>query len=237
MISKPNRVEIDHHTIKLIIGIFAISLATLTSLFSETPLTSISASYYADGWSRNIFVGFLFAISAFLLAYNGKSAPEFVLSKLAAVAAIGVAMFPCKCGSHTEIIPYIHYISAAVMFLILVGFCYIFFQRAYAKGHTQAKFRASIYALCGITILTSIAIIVVNTLLADVISLKISRLIFFCEAAGLIAFGVAWLSASRCLPLITSEKERISLLPASDKEAKPDADKNTSYVTTGQWQS
>ena len=82
MSSTPNRVEIDHHTIKLIIGGIAISLALLTSVFSETPLQSISASYHEDGWSRNIFVGFLFAISAFLFAYNGVSTREKVLSKM-----------------------------------------------------------------------------------------------------------------------------------------------------------
>ena len=209
---KPNRVEIDHHTIKLIIGVIAISLATLTSRFSEAPLESISASYYADGWSRNIFVGFLFAISAFLLAYNGRSGLEMVLSKIAAVAAMGVAMFPCKCGDHAEILPYIHYISAAVMFLILVAFCYIFFQRAYAKGHVQAKFRAYVYALCGIIILISIAIIATDAILNGVITSRVSRLTFFSEATGLIAFGVAWLFASRSLPLVTNKEERLSLL-------------------------
>ena len=62
MTIKPTRVVIEHHTIKLIVGVIAISLATLTSIFSETPLESISASYHEEGWSSNIFVGFLFAI-------------------------------------------------------------------------------------------------------------------------------------------------------------------------------
>ena len=220
MYSNPNRVEIDHHTIKLIIGVIAISLATLTSFFSETPIQSISASYHEDGWSRNIFVGFLFAISAFLLAYNGRSTPEMVLSKIAALAAMGVAMFPCQCGSHLEIIPYVHGISTAVMFLILAGFCYIFFRRAYAKGHAQARFRAYIYALCGSTIITSILIIATDNLLGGIISSKISRLTFFAEAAGLIAFGIAWLSASRILPLITSKEERLPLSPFSEPRSE-----------------
>lgn len=224
MYSNPNRVEIDHHTIKLIIGIIAISLATLTSFFSDTPLQSISASYYEDGWPRNIFVGFLFSITAFLLAYNGRSTWEMVLSKIAAVAAMGVAMFPCQCGNHPEIIPNVHGISAAVMFMMLAGFCYIFFQRAYAKGHAQAKFRAYIYALCGGTIIISILIIAMDHLLGGIISSKISRLTFFGEAAGLIAFGIAWLSASRILPLITSKEERLSLSPFSDQETKLNVD-------------
>ncbi len=217
MNSNPNRVEIDHHTIKLIVGVIAISLATLTSFFSETPLQSISASYHEDGWSRNIFVGFLFTISAFLLAYNGRSTPEMVLSKVAAFAAVGVAMFPCKCGSHPEIIPCVHGTSAAVMFMILAIFCYMFFQRAYAKGHAQAKVRAYIYAFCGIIIFTSIAIIAMDNFLDGIISSRISRLTFIGEAASLVSFGIAWLTASRILPIITSNDERLSLSPFNDE--------------------
>lgn len=63
----------------------------------DRPLTSISESYFAGDWSRNIFVGFLFAISAFLLSYNGQTRAHMVLSRVAALAGLGVAMFPCQC--------------------------------------------------------------------------------------------------------------------------------------------
>ena len=218
MYTNPERVEIDHHTIKLIVGVIAISLATLTSWLSETPIQSISASYHEDGWPRNIFVGFLFSISAFLLAYNGRSTREMVLSKIAAFAAIGVAMFPCKCGNHPEIIPSVHGASAAIMFGILAIFCYIFYQRAYGKGYLQAKLRAYIYAICGIVIIVSMLIIALDNLFDGAISSKISRLTFYGEAAGLISFGIAWLSASRILPFITRKDERLPLSPFNDSE-------------------
>jgi len=89
MVSSPKKKEIDERTIKLLVGLIALSLATLTNWFAKDPLTSISTSYYEGGWSQSIFVGFLFAISAFLLAYNGESKREMVLSKVAAVAALG----------------------------------------------------------------------------------------------------------------------------------------------------
>ena len=131
-------------------------------------------------------MGFLFAISAFLLAYNGRSTLEMVLSKVAAFAAMGVAMFPCTCGSHPEIVPYIHGASAAVMFLILAVFCYMFFRRARDKGHSQARLRAYVYAICGITIVASILIIAIDNLSGGIISSRISRLIFYGERAGLV---------------------------------------------------
>jgi hypothetical protein len=139
MLSTPNRPEIDHLALKLVVGVIAISLSFLTSFFAHTAITSISASYWEGGPSRNIFVGFLFAISAFLLAYNGRSRREMVLSKIAAVAALGVALFPCDCDGHPVRVPYLHFASAAVMFLILAYFCYAFFLRARGKGHAEAN--------------------------------------------------------------------------------------------------
>ena len=215
MLSKPNRSEIDDHTMKLIIGVIALSLASLTSFLSGGDIQSISASYYADDWARNIFVGFLFAISAFLLAYNGRSLIQMVCSKIAAIAAIGVAMFPCNCGGYPEIIAGVHGGSAAVMFFVLAVFCFIFYQRARTKTSPQAKARAAIYALCGVVIALSIITLLADHVSGGAIRAKIDRLTYFGEAAGLISFGVAWLTASRTLPIITGKEERISLSPFS----------------------
>lgn len=215
MFRKPDRREIDNHTMKLIIGVIALTLASLTSALTGGEIQSISASYYADGWARNIFVGFLFAISAFLLAYNGRSLTQLVCSKIAAISALGVAMFPCNCGGYPEIIAGVHGGSAAVMFLVLTFFCYVFFQRARTKSSPQAKVRATIYALCGVVIALSITTLLADHLLAGALSAKIDRLTFFGEAGALISFGVAWLTASRTLPIITGKGERISLSPVS----------------------
>lgn len=70
------------------------SLAGLTSFLAKYRITSISGSYYEGGWSQIILIGFLFAIAAFLLAYDGLSTREMVLSKVASVAALGVAIVP-----------------------------------------------------------------------------------------------------------------------------------------------
>ena len=89
---------------KLIVGVIAMSLAFLTNFFASSNILSISAAYHEGGWSQNFFVGFLFAISAFLLAYNGESRSEMILSKVAAVAALGVALFPCECDARDQVI-------------------------------------------------------------------------------------------------------------------------------------
>ena len=214
MLSAPARPEIDHRTIKLIIGVVALSLAGLTSLFARTRLASISASYYEGGWSQSIFIGFLFAIAAFMLAYNGRAKSEMVSSKIASAAGLGVALFPCRCDTHIELVPYVHEASASVMFLILAYFCFGFYQRARSKGHPQAQARAAIYALCGIAILLSMLVLAIDGLSRGTLSAAVPRLTFYGEATALIAFGISWLVASRVLPVVTRQDERFSPLRA-----------------------
>lgn len=215
MALKFNEYEINHHALKLMVGIIALTLANLTAFFSSIPIDSISASYHEGKWPRDIFVGFLFSISTFLLAYNGLSTTEAVLSKIAAIASLGVAMFPCECGNpdREEIIPYVHGISAAIMFIVLAIFCFIFYRRAKSKQHKEAIWRSYVYAACGVAIITSMVILAVDYLTKEAISSSIERLTFYGERVGLVAFGISWLVASRTLPIITSPEERASILP------------------------
>jgi Protein of unknown function (DUF998) len=208
MLSTPKNREIDHRTLKLLVGLMALSLPFFTSLLAKNPITSISASYYEGGWSQSIFIGFLFAISAFLLAYNGKSTPEMVLSKVAAGASFGVALFPCDCEGHVPPVPYVHGVSAAIMFLILACFCYIFLQRARRKNYRQAQRRAIIYILCGITIVVSVLALGIDIFAGGIFSAIVARFTLYAEAAVLIAFGISWLTASRLIPFITTKEER-----------------------------
>lgn len=188
MFSAPQQEEINHITIKLVVGLIALGLANLTSLFAESPITlSVPHTMREDGHRASI--GFLFAIAAFLLVYNGFSRRDMVMSKLASVAALAVAMFPCQGDNHIEFVPYVHGISAATMFLILVYFCYSFYQRARQKGHTQVKVRGIVYAVCGILIVLSILTLAFDYLSDGMLRSKVPRLTFYGEWTGLVAFG------------------------------------------------
>jgi hypothetical protein len=218
MLPAPRRREIDHRTIKLLVGSIAITIAPLTSAFARTRLASISASYYEVGWSQSIFIGFLFAIGALLLAYNGYSRVEMVMSKAAAIAGVGIVLFPCQCGNHVEQIRHAHGIFAAVMFLILAGFCYVFLQRARAKPSAQARARVAIYVVCGIAIVVAVVVLAINNLPGAPVAQFVPRIIFYGETLGLVAFGVSWLTASRVFPGITSADERFSPLRRNNPE-------------------
>jgi len=243
---KPARHEIDNHVMKLVVGVMAISLPFLTnSLVGSPVLLSISESYWREGWAQIVFVGFLFAIASFLFAYNGESTLEMILSKVAAAAAVCVALFPCDCGCKfskkigatetacTEAflpIPYVHFIAAGIMFVILAYFCYAFRSRALKpkKGQDrvfgEAKLRAAIYLACGIAIVSVIIAVSADGLLQTKgeeygpIATRWREFVFWAEATGLVAFGIAWLVASRTLPLITNQSERYSLSPYTKQE-------------------
>jgi hypothetical protein len=208
-----NAPVIDNHTGKFIVGVIAITLPVFTYYLAlPERLDSISASYWASGdWPRNIFVGFLFAVGAFLLAYNGYSRLQMKLSKLAGFAAVGIAMFPCGCGGHPQIIPGVHYVCAAIMFGVLAFFCYVFLIRAWAKPTIQARIRAMVYALCGLAMVTAIVAIGIDAV-TGVLSQQFPSFTFWAETTALVAFGIAWLTASRILPLITAPNEQLGLL-------------------------
>jgi hypothetical protein len=223
MLATPRRPEIDHRTMKLIVGVVALSLAGLARLFAESPLSSISASYWELGWSHVIFIGFLFAIAAFLLAYNGRSTAEMLLSKSASMAALCVALFPCGCDGHDELVPGVHSAAAAVMFVVLAVFCYIFYRRAKAKAHTQANVRAALYLACGGVIALCILALAINGLFHDALEQWIPRVKFKGEELALIAFGVSWLNASHVLPGLNRKDERFSPLRDRNPDDNPNA--------------
>lgn len=213
-VSNPKRREIDYRTMQLIVGVVAISLPVLTSLFSRIPLSSISASYYQAGWSQSIFIGFLFTIAAFMLGYNGVSHRQMVLSKVAAIAALCIVLFPCGCNGHHELVPRVHALAGASMFLILTYFSYAFYKRAMGKGHVNAKARATIYALCGSAMFLTILALSIDSLTGGHLAQRIPRLTFYAETICLFAFGISWLTASRILPVLTRRDERFSPLRA-----------------------
>ena len=105
----------EYTTLRLLIGVIAIifpfvCLAAFiivqheaTGAYFIIP-TSISATYHFG--ARDLFVGGLFIVGSFLLAYNGRKLPsdeydyERVASKFAAGFAFFVALFPTSINTH-----------------------------------------------------------------------------------------------------------------------------------------
>jgi uncharacterized membrane-anchored protein YitT (DUF2179 family) len=220
LIGAPRRPEIDQYTIKFLIGAIALALPFIELALTRGSITSISASFWVldpDVWPRIIFVGFLFAISAFLLAYNGLSETEMWLGKVASVSALGVALFPCACEDKTrEIFGGVHLALAGSLFIVLAWFCVIFMRRAKAKGNREAQWRAAIYKVCGWGMVASAVLFIARAIT------KQEVLAFWGETVGLVSFGASWLTASRVLPVITPPSERQRLVVSTSRQTTPD---------------
>jgi hypothetical protein len=206
--SRPHDQEIDHRVLKLMVGLIALFLASATSFFSHGTILSISQSHCHGGWARDFFVGTMFAIAAFMAAYNGFSRAEMWVAKVTALAAVGVAWFPTQCPTQDEIIPGAHVISAVVMFAMLAALCRIFYLRARSHGLPRANRRAVIYAVCGIAILAAMSLVALDHLLGNPIKSVVPRLELYCQQVALVSFGVAWLAASHVVPWLTAPEER-----------------------------
>ncbi|WP_066964154.1 DUF998 domain-containing protein [Microbulbifer sp. Q7] len=220
MEAKPLDTEIDHHTAKFIVGFIALSLAIFTDLLTPgVSISSISLSYHLTDNARNVFVGSLCVISAFLWSYNGYSLFQAVLSKVAAVAVAAVAFFPCDCftgrgvegaAAEPSLTGILHTASAISMFIILAIFCWLFYLRAKGKKSKEAKVRGRIYRICAVAMVGAMAVQLLDILGVDFSGIT-QRVTYYVEATGLMAFGVAWMTASRMLPFITNEDERIKI--------------------------
>jgi hypothetical protein len=209
----PKHVEIDNRTLKLVVGLIAIGLPVLTDLLSDRRILSISESYYYTGPESTIFVGFLFAIASFLCAYNGRTRQQMFWSKVAGLSAALIALYPCDCDRIKG--PGVHYAAAAVLFGVLTYFCWAFYRRSFGSAYPQAKARRAVYLACAIAMVLAILALGANAVLHFDRSV-FPQFVFYGEAAGLVAFGISWLVASRTLPVLTHPQERFSPFRANN---------------------
>lgn len=212
----PQSRQINHKTMRQIIGAIALFLAFFTYWLSDVywPVNSISATYWTN--SGDLFVGSLIVVGFFLAAYNGKHGRdlEYYISKLAAVLAVFVALFPtdieCTPDQLTtrQTCPVfdpptwidaitgflgttsvtVHYVAAIPLFACLVVLLWFFSKRAEDKGRPE---RALAYKILAISMISGMAVIygVVRFLLDR------SDAIFWVEGWALMTFGIAWLLA------------------------------------------
>jgi hypothetical protein len=200
----------DYKRTRLLIGIIAFLLPFAVSFISSTPLTSISASYYTE--ARDALVGMLFIVGAFLFAYNGYTIWQSWASKIGSIAAVLIALFPTNCGTClVNYISKIHYCSAATLFLILTYFCFgPFRNKAKDKNTAEAGRRIIIYLFCGTIMVVCMLTMLISNFLPKIEVEKL-RLFYWAEAVALVAFGTAWLTASKVFPVFAGDTERLRL--------------------------
>ncbi|MEM8984057.1 MAG: hypothetical protein AAGC71_13585 [Pseudomonadota bacterium] len=202
----------DYRAIRMLVGIIAIALPWLVE-FGNGPdsLQSISASYWEGGAVRDLFVGSLYAIAAFLFAYKGKDIVDSVLSKLSSVAAVTVAMFPTsKPGVNSDGWFQVHETAAIALFLMLSYIVFASFLKP-TWGHPgKTQIRAYIYAATVLAVVGSIVVGVGAGLVTDADQIR-DNFVYWAEFVALHAIGTAWLVSGKFFRLIADDNERFQI--------------------------
>jgi hypothetical protein len=197
--------QINYKVMRVIVGVIALLLSPVVWFLSgsEKPLTSVSISYWTG--SRDVFVGSLIAVGFFLSAYNGAGNGrdwEYLLSKVACVFAVCVAIFPTQGFSREDfpakwvqalaqsigLVPEsIHYGAAVLLFACLIALMWFFSVHAMNKGKTG---RAYFYRGVSVLMVVGIAgLFLIGSVL------KFEDTVFWVEVWGLTLFGLGWLVA------------------------------------------
>ena len=201
----------DYRALRLLMGILAICLPiAVEQLNGPPPLSSISASYWADGTTRDVFVGTLFAVAAFLFAYRGNSDSEKYLSPIASFCAILVATFPTTAdGCDPNLASYVHQISAVALFMILAFIAYSPFRKDLKGKGGKRQFRSGVYLMTSTLILLCILAGLIAGFLDSLSDFKEKHHLLGRGPVALCAFGSAWIISGKFTRLLVDGDEEV----------------------------
>jgi len=210
MITSNSNKVFDYRALRLLMGVIAFALPIIVTIVSTTRLSSISASYHTE--ARDIFVGLIFVVSAFMLAYKGHTTTEAWVSTVACIAAAVAALFPTNCNTCApDLASRIHYFAAAVLFGILAYFCLGPFRKN-TKGQGGKKGRrAKIYWVCGWAIVACMLTIGIAKYILPEEAIKTIRVTYWAEVLALDAFGVAWMVAGKVFKPLVDDEEALKI--------------------------
>ena len=173
---------------------------------------SMSAYYHAgDGAMRDVFVGVLMAVGAFLYLYKGFTSLENIALNLAGIFLVGVALFPMEwdCGEACR--KFSLHGTFAVLFFLSIAYVCVFRASdtlSLISDEATRKRYKSIYRLQGLGMIASPAIALALTWFLQAGS-EMKSWVFFVEAVGVIVFGSYWITKSREIALTHSERRAI----------------------------
>jgi Protein of unknown function (DUF998) len=169
---------------------------------------SISHYYYTP--VSELFTGTLCAVSFFLFAYKGYDTPtkykfltDNFLCNLAAICAIGVALFPTSSSEaisdnsrsfiSNQTIGYLHFTFAGLFFLSLSILSLVNFR---LTSRTENR---KLYTFCGYGMLLCLVLIFLyNMFLQEQFPALVQfKPVFWLETIALVLFGMSWLMKGR----------------------------------------
>ncbi len=198
---------ISYLTLRKAVGFLGITFPIVlflgSILFGACEGFQDSISDYHNTNMRDVFVGILSAIALFLFAYTGYDDLDYWMSKAAGIFGFMVAIFPDalddnECTIYVkQIIPdwmaTVHFISAALFFLVLAYFCIFLFTKSKGEPTPEKKKRNIIYKICGYTMIVCLVLLALYFFIpAFKDALETFKPVLILEVVMLWAFGLSW---------------------------------------------
>ena len=195
-----NNLIISYLTLRKVIGILGISLAFVCILvglaFGTGDIESSISAYYLTN-ARDIMVSVLAIAGAFLLTYKGYDLMDNILSSIAGISAIGIAIFPMDFmapgnvfGLGMPAVATFHYIFTVVFFAALAVIAFFQFTKTGGNPTPQKLKRNWVYRICGVVIILTLLILALGFL--EVFATGY-YFVLIVEIIMLFAFGISWL--------------------------------------------
>jgi hypothetical protein len=164
----------------------------MSLIFKGDVIQKTISQYYYTGM-RDVLVGALCAIALFLFFYKGYNKWENWTANLAGFFAVGIAWFPTTETDPLDLAGKIHFLCAAIFFLILAGFAIFFFTRKELHPTRRKMERNIIYLVCGLVMIACLLAIMIYFNFFNTGNHG-SHFVFWAETVALEAFGISWLT-------------------------------------------
>lgn len=210
-------IVLSYLAMRRFIGILGLALPAVCFLAAVFPnpadriyYDSISMYYYSS--VHDVFTGIVITMGLFLITYHGHDYRDRIVTTFAGLAALGVALFPCRYPlSETpqglfqlppELSDTVHLGNAGLFFFLLAMMSIFLFTKTkkgvkIPKGSAKAR-QNLVYRTTGILILVSILLVIlfeslVMARVLDADAVRQSRVFFWLESFMLLNFGVSWI--------------------------------------------
>ncbi len=178
-------------TMRKVVGILGIALPVVL-LIGAAVRSSISAYYYTN--MGDALTGILCAVAVFLICYKGYGSLDTISTNIAAMGALGVALFPCDMHKGIRVGIFhlldsssgIFHVIFAALFFLTIAFIAAF---VFTKGRREPE--NTLYRVCGAII--AAMLICIGVVMQVYAGKPEPVLVYIFETIALWAFGISWL--------------------------------------------
>ena len=201
-------VTVDTKRMRIMIGVLGMLLPWLVALITLSWPQSISITYYSI-FAVGTFMVVLGSAGILLINYKGYEKIDDISATIAGVFGIFICLFPmtylpdpsAKTGVlhlPSNISNIFHCISAVGFFGTLAFMSFFLFTKTSGKITPQKKIKNVIYRICGIGMLASFLLFLLNF----IPNFECYNLTWVIEAIALFFFGASWIVKSDAFPFL-----------------------------------